>query len=51
MYYPPFLGAIKAEVGSIMCSYNRINGNYSVSTVPLQAIRATVLLSRETARV
>jgi len=29
MYYPPFLGAIKAEVGSIMCSYNRINGNYS----------------------
>ena len=23
---PPFLGAIKAEVGSIMCSYNRING-------------------------
>lgn len=28
-YYPPFLGAIKAEVGSIMCSYNRINGNYS----------------------
>ena len=20
MYYPPFLGAIKAEVGSIMCS-------------------------------
>ena len=29
MYYPPFLGAIKAEVGSIMCSYNRINGDYS----------------------
>ena len=29
IYYPPFLGAIKAEVGSIMCSYNRINGNYS----------------------
>ena len=28
-YYPPFLGAIKAEVGSIMCSYNRVNGNYS----------------------
>ena len=29
IYYPPFLGAIKAEVGSIMCSYNRVNGNYS----------------------
>jgi beta-glucosidase-like glycosyl hydrolase len=29
MYYPPFLGAIKAEVGSFMCSYNRINGAYS----------------------
>ena len=29
MYYPPFLGALKAEVGSIMCSYNRINGDYS----------------------
>jgi beta-glucosidase len=34
IYYPPFLGAIKAEVGSIMCSYNRINGNYSVSSSP-----------------
>lgn len=31
MYYPPFLGAIKAEVGSVMCSYNRINGIYSCS--------------------
>ena len=29
IYYPPFLGAIKAEVGSVMCSYNRVNGNYS----------------------
>ena len=26
MYYPPFEGAVKAGVGSIMCSYNRING-------------------------
>ena len=25
----PFLGAIQAEVGSVMCSYNRVNGNYS----------------------
>ena len=23
IYYPPFLGAIKAEVGSIMCSCDR----------------------------
>ncbi|EDQ86829.1 uncharacterized protein MONBRDRAFT_33620 [Monosiga brevicollis MX1] len=29
MYYPPFEGAIKAGVGSIMCSYNRINHVYS----------------------
>ena len=35
MYYPPFEGAIKAEVGSFMCSYNRIStptdrlGNWS----------------------
>ena len=26
MYYPPFEGAIKAGVASMMCSYNRING-------------------------
>lgn len=26
LYYPPFEGAIKAGVMSIMCSYNRING-------------------------
>ena len=29
MYYPPFAGAIKADVGSIMCSYNKINGVWS----------------------
>ena len=36
MYYPPFVGAVEAGVGSIMCSYNRIQpdgvaevGNYS----------------------
>ena len=25
MYYPPFAGAVDAGVGSIMCSYNKIN--------------------------
>jgi len=29
MYYPPFEGAIKADLGSVMCSYNKINGNWS----------------------
>jgi len=29
LYYPPFEAAIKAEVGSLMCSYNKINGTYS----------------------
>ena len=29
IYYPPFAGAVKAGLGSIMCSYNRINGVYS----------------------
>jgi beta-glucosidase len=27
MYYPPFAGAIKAGVGSIMCSYNKVAGD------------------------
>mmetsp|Transcript_4435 Transcript_4435/g.8078 ORF Transcript_4435/g.8078 Transcript_4435/m.8078 type:complete len:716 (+) Transcript_4435:1-2148(+) len=31
MYYPPFEGAIEAGVGSVMCSYNKINGVYSCS--------------------
>jgi beta-glucosidase len=26
MYLPPFAGALDADVGSIMCSYNKING-------------------------
>lgn len=26
MYYPPFQAAINAGVGSLMCSYNLING-------------------------
>ena len=29
MYYPPFEGAIEAGVGSVMCSYNRLNDTYS----------------------
>mmetsp|Transcript_9552 Transcript_9552/g.18119 ORF Transcript_9552/g.18119 Transcript_9552/m.18119 type:complete len:717 (+) Transcript_9552:36-2186(+) len=29
MYYPPFAGAVAAEVGSVMCSYNKINGVWS----------------------
>ena len=29
MYYPPFEGAIEAGVGSFMCSYNKINSEYS----------------------
>lgn len=29
MYYPPFEGAIEAGVGSYMCGYNKINGEWS----------------------
>jgi beta-glucosidase len=29
MYYPPFEGAIEAGVGSVMCSYNLINGEHA----------------------
>lgn len=29
MYYPPFEGAIAAGSGSIMCSYNKINGRWA----------------------
>ena len=29
MYYPPFEGAIEAGVASVMCSYNKVNGNWS----------------------
>ena len=29
MYYPPFKGAIEAGVGSMMCSYNKINHIWS----------------------
>ena len=27
LYYPPFKGAIEAEVGSVMCSYNKVSGD------------------------
>jgi len=29
VYYPPFEGAVEAGVGSVMCSYQKINGIYS----------------------
>ncbi|CAE7379029.1 bglB, partial [Symbiodinium pilosum] len=29
MYYPPFEGAVQAGVGSMMCSYNKVNGDWS----------------------
>ena len=29
IYYPPFQGAIDHGVGSMMCSYNRVNGVHS----------------------
>ena len=29
LYYPPFEGAIDADVGSVMCSYNKIHGMWS----------------------
>lgn len=32
LYYPPFEGAIKAGVGAIMCSYNKINGEYACAS-------------------
>jgi beta-glucosidase len=29
MYYPPFQAAIDADVASFMCSYNKVNGDWS----------------------
>jgi len=31
LYYPPFEGAVEGGVGSVMCSYNLINGVYGCS--------------------
>jgi len=27
-YYPPFHGAVEADVGSVMCSYNKVKSMY-----------------------
>jgi beta-glucosidase len=29
IYMPPFEGAVESNVGSFMCSYNLVNGEYS----------------------
>ena len=29
LYYPPFEAAIKADVGSAMCAYNKVNDEYA----------------------
>lgn len=34
IYYPPFEGAIEADVGSVMCSYNRIDAIHSCENAP-----------------
>jgi beta-glucosidase len=36
IYLPPFKAAVEAGVGSIMCSYNRINGIYACENPDLQ---------------
>ena len=33
MYYQPFIGAVEAGLGSIMCSYNRYPASMPVSHV------------------
>ena len=38
MYYPPFLGAIKAEVGSFMCSCENINVYCAVDAIVLTLV-------------
>jgi beta-glucosidase len=39
MYLPPFEGAIEAGVGSIMCSYNLINGTYACENEALGVLK------------
>jgi beta-glucosidase len=29
LYFPPFQSAVKAGVGSIMCGYNKVNGDWA----------------------
>lgn len=31
LYFPPFVAAIEAGVGGAMCSYNKVDGQYSCS--------------------
>lgn len=38
LYLWPFADAVKAGTASIMCSYNRVNGNYSCANSELMAI-------------
>ncbi|KAH7276218.1 hypothetical protein MRS44_005609 [Fusarium solani] len=38
LYLWPFADAVKAGTASIMCSYNRVNGNYSCANSQLMAI-------------
>ena len=43
LYYPPFEGAIAADVGSFMCSYNKINGVWSCENpVTLGELKTTL---------
>jgi len=38
IYLPPFEAAVKAGVGSFMCSYNKINGNWSCENPQMLSI-------------
>jgi len=35
LYYPPFEAAVAAGAGSVMCSYNRVNGTYACANSDL----------------
>jgi beta-glucosidase len=37
IYLPPFEGAVKAGLGSVMCSYNKIHDVYSVRELASQS--------------
>ena len=51
MYYPPFEGAIAAGVGSIMCSYNKINGHWCVHILAPSLLSCWLWLARSLALV
>merc|ERR550534_3110263 len=38
LYFPPFLAAMEAGAGSLMCSYNRINGTFACANEALLKI-------------